>query len=251
MRMGAVLLIVILMLMASPAMVHSSSGTGDPGEGLDDPSSDSVRLYLQVGTFDPVREPVPGPSWLRARSTHPYYVVQFDGPVLSDWISEVEDIGVVLLQYLPDHAFFAKVPKGAVEDLEGTEHVRYVGPVHPAYRIYPGIHKDLRSDGPMDVTFLTWDATRSNTIAGLVRADGGRTILIDHDQVIATVRASAIPALVAEASLAIRWVEPWMPPEPVNDNDARIASARQTSDGTYISEDGHALWSYNPTSDSF
>lgn len=251
MRMGAVLLIVILMLMASPAMVHSSSGTGGPGEGLDDSSSDSVLLYLQVGTFDPVREPVPGPSWLHARSTHPYYVVQFDGPVLSDWISEVEDIGVVLLQYLPDHAFFAKVPKGAVEVLEGTEHVRYVGPIHPAYRIYPGIHKDLRSNGPIDVTFLSWDATRSTTIAGLVRADGGRLIRIDHDQVVVTVRASAIPALVAETSLGIRWVEPWMPPEPINNNDARIANARQNSDGSFISEDGHALWSYNPTSDEF
>ena len=143
MRMGAVLLIVILILMASPAMVHSSSGSGGPGEGIHDSSSDNVLLYLKAGTFDPVREPVPGPSWLHARSTHPYYIVQFDGPVLSDWISEVEGIGVVLLQYLPDHAFFAKVPKGAVKDLEGTEHVRYVGAVHPAYRIHPGIHKDL------------------------------------------------------------------------------------------------------------
>jgi len=242
---------VLLMLMASPAMVHSTSGTGGPGDGLDDPSSDSVLLYLKAGTFDPVREPVPGPSWLHTPSTHPYYVVQFDGPVLSESVSEVEDLGVILLQYLPDHAFFAKVPKGAVEDLEGTEHVRYVGPIHPAYRIFPGIYKDLRSDGPMDITFLTWDATRSTTIASLVRADGGRVTQIDHDLVVASLRPSAIPALVAEASLAIRWVEPWMAPQPINDNDARIANARQNSDGGYISEDGHALWSYNPTTDDF
>ena len=251
MRMGAVLLTVILMLMASPAMVHSSSGTGGPGEGLQGSSSDGVLLYLKAGTFDPVREPVPGPSWLHARSTHPYYVVQFDGPVLPDWISEVEDIGVVLLQYLPDHAFFAKVPKGAVDDLKGTEHVRYVGPVHPAYRIFPGLHKELRSDGTMDITFLTWDAARSTAIASLVRADGGRVIQIDHDLVVATVRTSAIRALVAEATLAIRWVEPWFPPQPINDNDARIANGRQDGDGALITDGGHALWSYNPTTDAF
>ncbi len=249
MRVTTVLLLTFLLLLAVPAQAQPGTDSGQTqGTGPDTP--DPHLLYLKAGTFDPLTDPLPGPSWLHSRSTHPHYLVQFDGPLRDATLRKVASLDIMLLQYLPDHAFFARVPKGTLDDLRDLPHVRYVGPIHPAFRIHPGIHDQLRSDGAMDISIMTWDASRSNTIAALVRADGGRVILLDDDLVVVNMRLSAVPALVAEAALAIRWVEPWTLPQLANDNDARTARARQSSDGSYVGT-GHALWSYNPTTDEF
>ena len=50
------------------------------------PPQVSVLLRLQAGSFDPVRERVPGPARLAASpyAPSPYTIVQFDGPVLPE-----------------------------------------------------------------------------------------------------------------------------------------------------------------------
>ncbi|MCJ2539859.1 MAG: hypothetical protein LN414_01155, partial [Candidatus Thermoplasmatota archaeon] len=136
-RAGTIPLLLILFILALPAQAL----TGETIDGKQSVSTEltdgSVTLWLKAGAFDPLADPVPGPSWLHRSSTHPYHVVQFDGPVLPQWRASAEDLGVELLQYLPDHAFFARVPKDTVDDLREVDHVRYVGPIHPVYRIHP------------------------------------------------------------------------------------------------------------------
>jgi uncharacterized membrane protein len=222
---------------------------GDPSNGGlgEDPSTD---LYLKAGIYDPLSDEAPGPSFLLGGSTHPYYLVQFDGPIKGEWTKEVGDLGVSLLQYLPDFGFFTRMPRDAVDDVRNLEHVRHVGPIHPAFRIHPSLWQDLRSDGAAQVQLLTWDQSTVERIAGLVLGDGGTVSLIDLDSLVVTVSLRTATALVRDPSLAVRWMEPFAPPELINDNDARTAKARQASDGTYIS-DGNALWSYNPTTDTF
>ncbi len=250
MRARTIPIILILIILAFPAQaLGGPSQGGSPDQGSD-AGDDGVILWLKAGAFDPLVDPVPGPRWLQVTSTHPYHLVQFDGPVLPAWRDQVLALGVDLVAYLPDHAFFARVPDGALEDLREVEHVRYVGPIHPAYRIHPVLQQEIREGTRMDLDLLLWDAAKVRDVTEEVARAGGRVLRVDWDTVTVDLRASAVPSLVATAGLGIRWVEPHYDIEMLNDNDARIVNARQTSDGSYISDNG-ALWSYNPTDDSF
>ncbi len=224
----------------------ADGGTGT-GSGLSDGGG---TLWLKAGAFDPLTDPVPGPSWLHRASTHPYYVVQFDGPVMPMWRDTVEGLGVDLLQYLPDHAFFARVPRDALDEVGEVDHVRYVGPIHPAYRIHPALWDDLRSPVELRLDLLLWHPDRANAVTSWVEDEGGHVVRVDFDVMTVHLRGSAVPRAVATSSLGLRWVEPHLDIQPINDNDARTAKARQQTDGSYIT-DGNALWSYNPTDDSF
>jgi uncharacterized membrane protein/subtilisin family serine protease len=207
-------------------------------------------LKLKAGHFDPVKDPAPGPTWLKARSTHPYYLVQFDGIVRTEWVGDVGKLDVKLLQYLPDNAFFATVPKASLDDLRSLDSIRYVGPIHPAFRVSPDLWKDLASDSYAELDILVWYEDRAERVAKQVLDDGGQVLRLDWDIVSVRVRLLTAALMLADPSFSIRWIEPTPQIEIINDNDARTAKARQTSDGSYVS-DGHALWSYNPTDDAF
>jgi uncharacterized membrane protein len=246
----AIALLVLLLLVAPAQALGTAGGDGAGGGGVHGAVDAPSLLYLRAGVFDPLTDPVPGPSFLHSRSTHPYYVVQFDGPVMPTWREDVEALGVVLLGYLPDDAFYAWMPGHLSSDVLEVEHVRYVGPAHPAYRVHPALWADLRTQLTMELEVLTWTGEGSESVARLVGDAGGR--VLSHDIAWVTVRAplAVALALLREPALGVRWVEERYPMEPINDNDARTANARQQSDGSYIS-DGHALWSYIPSTDSF
>lgn len=250
MRAGTIPLLLVLMMLAVPAQAMVGGGSADPGDGGGRDEADRVVLWLKAGAFDPLVDPVPGPSWLHRGSTHPYHIIQFDGPALPGWREDVEDLGVVLLQYLPENAFFARIPAGSVDDVRRADHVRYVGPIHPAFRVQPVLFDGLRDARPMRLDLLLWDPAKVIDVARLVEADGGSVRTVDVDLLTVDLRLSALPSLLADPSLGIRWAEPHLAPQPINDNDARTAKARQQSDGSYISN-GHALWAYDPSTDSF
>ncbi len=250
MRFGTLFLLFVMVILAFPGQAITGAGPDGSLDPVQRDADEGLVLWLKAGAFDPLAEPVPGPSWLHRSSTHPYYVVQFDGPVLPAWREAAEELGVVLMQYLPDHAFFAWLPRGAADDLRDVDHVRYVGPVHPAYRVHPVMWDDLRSPSELRVDLLLWDPAQVGAVASWVVSDGGRVVRVDWDVVTVHVRGSALPTLLATSSLGIRWAEPHLDIEIINDNDARTAKARQVTDGSYTT-DGSALWAYNPTDDSF
>ena len=144
----SIALLVLLLLVAPAQSLGAGAGEDDGGGGVHGAPDAPSHLHLRAGVFDPLTDPVPGPSWLHSKSTHPYYVIQFDGPVMPAWRDGVEALGVQLLSYLPDNAFYARLPSSATKDVLEVEHVRYVGPAHPAYRVHPALWSDLRSQRP-------------------------------------------------------------------------------------------------------
>jgi uncharacterized membrane protein len=246
MRSKLTVLAIILLLIIGPltAAVPSS-----PDPERDDKVRDlPVYMYLQAGTFDPTADHAPGPHWLHQSSTHPYYVIQFDGPIQKAWRDAVTDLGIDLLDYLPDFGYFARVPRSAMDGLKDLDHLRYVGPANPAYRIDPTLWYDSRE--ARDLELVSWRDDLVPKLADTVRQLGGEVIMADYGQVTARMPTHLAMGLVADIGYAIAWLEPYYWPMPHLDNDARIANARQQSDGAYQS-DGTAMWSYNSATDTF
>ncbi len=246
MRPQFTVLAVLLLLIIGP-LTAALPSSPDPDGGFEG-ELQPVQLYLKAGTFDPVADHAPGPLWLHQSSTHPYYVIQFDGPIQKAWRDAVADLGVELLDYLPDFGYFARVPRSAMGGLEGLDHLRYIGPAHPAYRIDPVLWYD--SHEARDLVLVGWREDLVPKLADTVRQLGGEVIMAAYGQVVARMPPYMAMGLVGDIGHAVSWLEPYYWPTPHLDNDARIANARQQSDGSYHS-DGTALWSYNSATDTF
>ena len=238
------LILALAMLLAAPALLVLPASYATPA------SAGPALLFLKAGTFDPVADPAPGPSALHMRSTAPFYVVQFDGPVQRAWRDALEGLGASTLEYLPDFAYFARVPDGAVAGVKALPHVRYVGPAHPAYRLHPQLWSEASGGPARELSIGTWDAAGATALASRL-AGGGATVLSSGgSRVVARAPVMVASALLSDASAGVSWVEPRWAPQPLNDNDARTAMARQQADGAY-DPSGTAMWSYDDAAGRF
>ncbi len=247
MRSRSFVLFIFLVLLFSPLATAFPAGDGAPGTPTA-AEGGGVMLYLKVGTFDPVVDRGPGPSWLRDMSTHPYYVVQFDGPIQKAWREAAAEAGADLLDYLPDYGYFARIGMGDLDDVREIDHVRYVGPAHLAYRIDPALWGPFSE--PIDLEIVTWGYDAAARTAWEILREGGHVLFQDDDHVTARLYPAFAMSLATDPSLAISWIEPRYWPEPLLDNDARTSNARQASDGVYQTNDQSA-WSYNSATDEF
>lgn len=95
------------------------------------------RLHLRSVVFDPLL----GESGLvDLRSSSPeenVQIVQFRTPVLAHYRQTLNDMGAVVLDYLPANALIVRYPKGQLQQLEELSWVRWVGPYQPAFRLDP------------------------------------------------------------------------------------------------------------------
>ena len=248
MRVQLAAFLALAMFLAGPLMAASPSGQLGRG-GPAGPSADgAVFLYLKAGTFDPLTEPAPGPSSLHERSTAPYYVVQFDGPIQRAWREAFSGAGGELLSYLPDFAYFARVPAASLGRVMALDHLRYIGPAHLAYRVDPSL---WYSTGLLDLELVTFASDGASRLAGAVLGAGGGVYYSSGlDRVTVRMTPRGAIALLEDASLGVEWLGPKYWPEPTLDNDARSSNARQNIDGPYQSN-GQAMWSYNAATDSF
>lgn len=247
MRMRYAALLVLLFLLASPLTVAIPTDDGPPGEPEAVTAAGSL-LYLKAGVFDPVVDPAPGPSGLMASSTHPLYVVQFDGPIQRAWREAMAEAGVDLLDYIPDFGYFARVPASALDDVRGMEHVRYLGPAHLAYRVDP--HMWSGEAVAMDLTAVAWGREAANRLAVALMREGAH-IYGQADEYV-NFRASPLLAIAMarDPAMDVAWLEPHFWPELELDKDARSSGARQQNDGVYQSNEASA-WSYNSATDAF
>ncbi len=117
--------------MAANTPVHAGANlVADGGQ--------SVEIRLEQAWFDPVNESPALPVQLRSpagRGIDDYFLVQFDGPVRKEWRDSLVEQGIKVLDYVPDFAFVVKMDENAVNDARSLEHVRWVGPFEPAFRV--------------------------------------------------------------------------------------------------------------------
>jgi uncharacterized membrane protein/subtilisin family serine protease len=240
-------LLIFLVLTLGPVsgMVPAEDGSQD---GQDPLTFDTLHLHLRAGVFDPLRDPAPGPSGLLMGSTHPYYVIQYDGPIQKAWREAAAEAGVDLLEYLPDFGYFARIPASSKLAARSLDHVRYIGPAHLAYRVAPELWSG--STASIDMTIITWGDEAAGNVAFQLMREGAR-IYGQHDDMV-TFRASPLlaVALARDPGMAIAWIEPYFWPELDLDKTARTSKARQQSDGIYQKTDLSA-WSYNSATDEF
>jgi subtilisin family serine protease len=232
---GKPLFVFVLMAMLLSMLGAVSIGRADVMAEDRLPPGTAAPIRLQAATFVPALGEEPDiPASLRisevAWGESGYYIVQFQGPILPRWKNDVEALGGVLLDYIPDFAFVVQMNQAAAESVAQLEEVVWVGLYQPAYKL----SSDLNGvEGMVDVVVLTFPTGSTENVTSQARSLGASV----HD-----VSANAFGGLLRMttdaselAALAhvpdVYWIEPFY--ERVLFNDVARSSALMDAESAW------------------
>ena len=193
------------------------------------PAPPGHLLRLQVGSFDPTLGSPPLPAVLSqpaALAAEDYYLVQFQGPVLPEWLAEVQARGGVPYGYVPSHAYVVKLKPQVAADVARLPEVRWVGRYEVGYRVSPQLFAWLQSTEEVELSIVTFQPEEADQIETAIRAEQGVVEARDPAQgpvLRARVRGASIPHLARIAGVA--WIEPHVPHELLNDQATALLHA--------------------------
>ncbi len=108
------------------------------------------------------------------------YLIDLIGPVNSEWREELEEIGVDIMNYVPNYAYRARMTSEVAERVSEFEYVEWLGPYPPEFKVQEGI-----GEGAIEIGFV--EDVEEQTIERLDRKmniadserslDGGSTII--------------------------------------------------------------------------
>jgi hypothetical protein len=115
----------------------------------------AMTVQVQDYTFDPILDGEPAiPAGLRATGDRAeLQLLQLIGPVRDEWVAQLTDAGIRLLQYYPHNAYLVWSDSATMAGLEALPFVRWQGPFHPAYKINSSLEGRGGNISNVDVMF--------------------------------------------------------------------------------------------------
>ncbi len=93
------------------------------------------RVHLRYAAFDPKAGEPGVPAGLEARAGGSTHLVQFVAPPQESMRKAIRAVGGTVHQFLADHTHIVRLPAGAREQVAAMPFVRWVGPLHTAYKL--------------------------------------------------------------------------------------------------------------------
>jgi subtilisin family serine protease len=97
--------------------------------------STSYRILLRYANFDPLVAEVAVEPVVASGGDTKVYIVQFVTQPLPEYRDALRGLGASVYQYIGEHAHIVRMDPGVVEAVSALPFVRWVGPLHPAYRL--------------------------------------------------------------------------------------------------------------------
>ncbi len=182
----------------------------------------AAPIRFRTGSFEPPAGKRADAAALDARRPG-HYVVQFVGPIEDRWRAAVSDLGIRLRDYIPDHAFIAKLTPEQVKQVSSLDYVRWVGPLAPDHKVDFSLRKSPLQR--LDVLIGLFDSAASESVVRRIRGWGGE--VTEQDDRAACLKAR-IPAKAIDALSRldeVRWVEQWEQPRIFNNVAGQITGA--------------------------
>lgn len=112
----------------------------------------AIEIRLQQDVFDPRLSPPDLPPDLTVDSGDPeagnYSIVQFHGPVLEAWRTELERRDAEIIDYVPDFAYIVRADAEALKKIRAMKVVRWVGVFQPAFRLSNNLLRNVEMSRP-------------------------------------------------------------------------------------------------------
>jgi serine protease AprX len=189
------------------------------GVTFSEPRRTSFDLMLRYARFDPLAAVPEVPAGLAAPKDSRLHVVQYRAPVLPPMRDALEAVGARPLAYLPHHADLVAVDPARLAAIAALPFVRWVGPYHPAYRMFAADLGALDPAAPAAVWNLVaaakHDLAAKDRIAADLARAGGQLFyptVREGRRLTMTLPPAALRAALAHDEVV--WVDRWSPMEP-------------------------------------
>lgn len=165
-----------------------------------------------------------------------YWLVQFVGPPLPEWVESVRGAGAEITGPIPPNMILVRMTTTQADAVRALDRVQWVGSYQPEYKVYPDISApapppDTRArskqpsakrasraaDTPVPpervaVTVVLFDANARASVVAEIEARDGIVQQADIDTIICDLPPSAIPDIAALTVVA--KIFPYTPPMP-------------------------------------
>jgi hypothetical protein len=105
--------------------------------------SEDMTISLVNHKFDPLANPPVLEEKLRdsEKKSENYYILQFTGPIYSNWKNEISERGGIFHSYIPHFAYIVQMTTEEKKEIEKLSFVRWIGLFNPEYKIHPDVFK--------------------------------------------------------------------------------------------------------------
>ncbi len=177
------------------------------------------RIELRYASFDPVMDVPEVPAELAADFTNRMYIVQFYVQQLEAYQEMLRSLGATIHAFLPEFAVIAEMTPDVQALVAQLPFVRWVGPVHPAYKLDETILAALAAGTdngvPRDYSVMVFGRGMEpqNVVVDLIKAMGGSVMNTAPDGFRMTVTLT-LPQVLEVARLSeVQFIDPWGPGE--------------------------------------
>ncbi|MBM3323372.1 hypothetical protein FJY69_07845, partial [candidate division WOR-3 bacterium] len=183
-----------------------------PGLSLSPGETGPLTISLSQGyAFDPLVELPELPPNLAVEGydgEHGYYVVQFPGPVRSEWKAAAERAGAELLWYLPNYAFIARIANDRAAAVSALSEVRWLGLYQPAFKLLRGLDK---ASGRHTLIVVFFKAEDEYQMLDQLAALGADNITPEFNKWNHSVKLDVDAARIADIAQlpGVYWIETW------------------------------------------
>lgn len=110
--------------------------------------SEDMSISFINQKFDPLENSPKIRNILRTSESEGenYYILQFTGPIYSDWKNKISEEGGIFHSYIPHFAYIVQMTPEEKNIIDKFSFVRWVGLFHPEYKIHPGVYKKRGSE---------------------------------------------------------------------------------------------------------
>lgn len=108
------------------------------------------QIKLRYGSFDPLLGEPQVPTMLQAAPDSDLYMVQFITAPVEAMREALRDLGATVLIFLADHVHIVNMSADVGDAVAGLPFVRWVGPVHAAYKLEEEILDQLVFGAPVE-----------------------------------------------------------------------------------------------------
>ena len=118
---------------------------------------DPIYINMKAARFDPlIREPEISRE-LMYNFPSGYYLMQCNGPIMSDWVLELQNFNTLILGYIPDYTFLVQIDD--IEKVSNLPFIRWIGIYHPAYKIQERL---LEKEGEIQIDVVVFKDNKEN-----------------------------------------------------------------------------------------
>jgi hypothetical protein len=188
------------------------------------------------------------------RSDSPLRLVQFVGPVKSEWINQLRANGMEIIAYVPNNAYLVRASSGSIERLisaavrdyaRGRGVIQWEGPFTEDYKIHPSLASQMKNKSKGEVAIAIQiagaggnDLASAKAMASSLIGDAYKVVNFTNLKMRVDIsRLGQIASLPGVVN-----IEPWSEPQLFDERAGQIVAGDLIEEGKRPRAPGYMAW---------